>query len=165
LRYLQWHFLVETYRQRRNFVNVSGSPEHNFASQQKRVLNVIKSVVLPKLVPRQEELDHVRAFLTELGFRVGEGWDDERSRGVPLLAPVGALEFYHGQPPAPADVIVEVADVDLARQTAERHGIRVLSDVCRTHWGSDLFVANVSGCHIAFFAWAEAKEAPLPDAA
>ena len=126
---------------------------------------MIKSVVLPKFVPREEELEQARAFLTELGFELGDGWNDERSRGVPLLAPLGALEFYHGQPPAPADVIVEVADVDVAQRTAERHGIRILSDISRTHWGSDLFVVDVSGCHIAFFAWAECKEAPLPNAA
>lgn len=126
---------------------------------------MIKSVVLPKLVPQQQELEHIRAFLTDMGFKLGEGWDDERSRGVPMLAPLGALEFYHGQPPAPADVIVEVADVHRALKMAERHGIRVLAEIRRTHWGSDLFVADVSGCHIAFFSWAEAKEAPLPKVA
>ena len=126
---------------------------------------MIKSVVLPKLVPRKEDLDRVHGFLTELGFELGEGWDDERSRGVPMLAPVGALEFYHGQPPAPADVIVEVADVQRTLNIAMSHGVRILSEICRTHWGSDLFVADVGGCHIAFFAWAEAKNAPLPAAA
>jgi hypothetical protein len=126
---------------------------------------VIKSVVLPKLVPRREELEQVRAFLMELGFKLGDDWEDERSRGVPMLAPLGALEFYLGQPPAPADVIVEVADVYAVLRTAERHGVRILSGIGRTHWGSDLFVANVSGCHIAFFSWDDEKEAPLPKVA
>jgi hypothetical protein len=129
------------------------------------MIGVIKSVVLPKFVPRKEELDKVRGFLTELGFKLGDEWDDERSRGVPMLAPVGALEFYHGQPPAAADVIVEVADVQATLNTSRRHGIRVLSEICRTHWGSDLFVVDVSGCHIAFFAWADAKEVTIPSAA
>jgi hypothetical protein len=126
---------------------------------------VIRSVVVPRLVARKEELDRIHAVLRELGFQDGEGWDDERSRGVPLLAPLGALEFYHGQPPAPADVIVEVADVQHALEVVRRHEMKVLCEVFRTHWNSDMFVAGVGGCHIAFFAPAEAAEQPLPKAA
>jgi hypothetical protein len=126
---------------------------------------VIKSLVVPRFVAREDEVEKVKACLLELGFRSGEGWNDERSRGEPLLAPVGALEFFHGQPPAAADVIVEVEDVQRALDIITRHGMKVLCPVARTHWGADLFVAAIGYCHIAFFRWAEEAEAPVPKAA
>lgn len=126
---------------------------------------MIRSVVVPRLVPRREELDSIQTVLSELGFKLGDGWDDERSRGLPLLAPLGALEFYHGQAPAPADVIIEVENVQRALDVVKQHGVNILSDISRTHWDSDLFVAVVGGCRIAFFSWAESSEAPLPRAA
>jgi hypothetical protein len=126
---------------------------------------LIRSVVVPRLVARKEELDRIQAVLSELGFKLGDGWDDDRSRGLPLLAPLGALEFYHGQSPAPADVIIEVEDVQRALDVVTRHNVNVLCDISRTHWNSDLFVATVGGCRLAFFSWAENSETPLPRAA
>ena len=126
---------------------------------------MIKSVVVPRLVAREDELDRLQSVLTELGFKTGETWDDDRSRGLPLLAPLGALEFYHGQPPAPAEIIVEVDDVQQALQTLRSHGMKILAEVSRTHWGADMFVARIGGCCIAFFSWAEHAEAPHPKAA
>jgi len=126
---------------------------------------VVKSVVVPRIVAREEELDRLKALFAELGFSSGESWSDQRSRGLPMLAPVGALEFYHGQPPAPADVIVEVDDVGRAIETVQRHGMRIVAETQRTHWGADLFVALIGGCHIAFFRWAEEDEISEPKAA
>ncbi|HWR15913.1 MAG TPA: hypothetical protein VN577_13885 [Terriglobales bacterium] len=126
---------------------------------------MIRSVVVPRIVAQHNELDRVRAVLLELGFTDGDGWNDHRSRGVPLIAGDGVLEFYHGQPPAPADVIVEVEDVQRTVEIVRRHRMKVLSEVKRTHWGADLFVCDIGGCHIAFFSWAEQAEAPLPKAA
>lgn len=126
---------------------------------------MVKSVVVPRIVAREEELDRLKALFAELGFSSGESWSDQRSRGLPMLAPVGALEFYHGQPPAPADVIVEVDDVGRAIETVQRHGMRIVAETQRTHWGADLFVALIGGCHIAFFRWAEEDEISEPKAA
>ena len=121
---------------------------------------MIKSVVVPRIVAREEELDRLRLLFEELGFSPGESWNDDRSRGLPMLAPLGALEFYHGQPPAPADVIVEVADVTQVIEIVQRHGMRIVAEPAPTHWGADLFVALIGGCHIAFFHWA--NEANIP---
>jgi hypothetical protein len=121
---------------------------------------VIKSVVVPRIVAREEELDRLRSLFEELGFSPGESWNDDRSRGLPMLAPVGALEFYHGQPPAPADVIVEVEDIAQASEIVQRHGMSIVAEPARTHWGADLFVALIGGCHIAFFRWG--NEANIP---
>lgn len=126
---------------------------------------MVKSIVVPRLVAREEELDRLKALFAELGFSSGESWCDQRSRGLPMLAPTGALEFYHGQPPAPADVIVEVEDVVSAMDTVRRHGMRVVAETQRTHWGADLFVALIGGCHVAFFKWAEKAEISEPKAA
>jgi hypothetical protein len=126
---------------------------------------MIKSVVVPRLVAREHDLDRLHAVLSELGFQTGDTWDDDRSRGLPLLAPLGALEFYHGQPPAPAEVIVEVDDVQQALQTLRRHDMKILAEVSRTHWGADMLVTQIGGCCIAFFSWAEQAEAPHPKAA
>jgi hypothetical protein len=121
---------------------------------------VIKSVVVPRIVARKEELDRLQLLFEELGFRPGESWNDDRSRGLPMLAPLGALEFYHGQPPAAADVIVEVEDVGRAIEIVKRHGMRIVAEPARTHWGADLFVALIGGCHIAFFRWATQANIP-----
>jgi hypothetical protein len=127
---------------------------------------MVKSVVVPRIVAREEELDRLHALFNELGFTPGDAWSDRRSRGLPMLAPMGAVEFYHGQPPAPADVIIEVEDVEKAIDIVRRHGIRIIADTARTHWGADLFVALIGGCHIAFFRWAEqAQVAPETKAA
>ncbi len=126
---------------------------------------MVKSVVVPRLIAQEDELDRLESLFTELGFCSGESWHDRHSRGMPMLAPLGALEFYHGQPPAPADVIVEVADVALAMETVLRHGMRIVADTSRTHWGADLFVALIGGCHIAFFKWADKVELPQTKAA
>src|SRR3954470_21262154 len=98
-------------------------------------MSVIKSVVVPRIVAREEELDRLQPLFEELGFSPGESWNDHRSRGLPMLAPLGALEFYHGQPPAPADVIVEVEDIAQALEIVQRHGMRIVADCGRTHWG------------------------------
>ena len=126
---------------------------------------MVKSVVVPRIVAREEELDRLEALFAELGFSPGESWSDQRSRGLPMLAPLGALEFYHGQPPAPADVIVEVEDVARAIETVQRHGMRIVAETQRTHWGADLFVALIGGCHIAFFTRAAEAEVSEPKAA
>jgi hypothetical protein len=123
-------------------------------------VKVVKSVVVPRIVAREEELDRLQSLFAELGFSSGDSWNDKRSRGLPMLAPMGALEFYHGQPPAPADVIVEVEDIARAMETVQRHGMRIVAETGRTHWGADLFVALIGGCHIAFFQWAEKTDAP-----
>jgi len=126
---------------------------------------VIKSVVVPRIVAREAELDQLQSLFKELGFSPGESWNDDRSRGLPMLAPMGALEFYHGQPPAPADVIVEVADVIQTIEIVQRHGMRIVAEPARTHWGADLFVALIGGCHIAFFCWANEARIPETEAA
>jgi hypothetical protein len=126
---------------------------------------VIRSVVVPRMVATVEELERVKAMMLELGCREGEGWSDSRSRGVPMMTDLGVMEFFHGQPPAAANVIVEVEDVAKAAEIVRRHGMKVLADISRTHWGANLFVASVGGCHVAFFTWAEAKSEPQPKAA
>jgi len=110
---------------------------------------------VPRLVTREEELDRIHALFEELGFSAGDGWNDQRSRGIPMQAPLGVLEFYKGQPPAPADVIVEVEDISATLHIVQRHGMRVVAEPSRTHWGAYLFVATIGGCHIAFFRWVE----------
>jgi 4-hydroxyphenylpyruvate dioxygenase-like putative hemolysin len=95
---------------------------------------VVKSVVVPRIVAREDELDRLKALFAELGFSSGESWSDKKSSGLPMLAPMGALEFYHGQPPAAADVIVEVEDIARAIETVQRHGMRIVAETQRTHW-------------------------------
>ncbi len=126
-----------------------------FCISQRERVGLVRSVVVPRIVAREEELKRIHDLFVELGFEKGDAWSDNRSSGLPMLAPLGAVEFYHGQPPAPADVIVEVEDVERAIEAVQRHGMRIVADKSRTHWGADLFVALIGGCHFAFFRWAE----------
>lgn len=121
-------------------------------------VQMIKSVVVPTFVGQDQSFDELRAVFTELGFRHGEGWDDDLSRGAPFLAPLGGLEVIQGEPPARADILVEVLDLDRVRSVVEKHGLTIADAPHDTHWNSRLFVVELpNGFRVAFFEYAAQK--------
>jgi hypothetical protein len=116
---------------------------------------MIKSVVVPRIV-NQETFERLQPVLRELGFRDGDGWEDQRSSGAPLVASSGCIELVVGQPTADADLICEVSDVDAAFELLRHRGFASATPE-RTHWGSRMFVADVPGVfRIAFFSYEKA---------
>ena len=104
------------------------------------------------------------AFFSALGFEPGKGWQEESSRGVSFLAPLGNLEFVDGDFPAPADVLVEVTALDAVRQAAEgwlranagNESVGRVSEVTDTHWKSRIFTVEPEpGFKFAFWAWSD----------
>ena len=55
-----------------------------------------------------------------MGFARGRDGTTPTSTGASFLAPLGNLEFVHGQFPPVADLMVEVTSLDAAHQSAER---------------------------------------------
>jgi 6,7-dimethyl-8-ribityllumazine synthase len=108
--------------------------------------------------------DRLASFLTALGFAGGRGWNEPASRGASFLAPQGNLEIVAGEFPAPADVLVEVTQIDAVHQAAEawlraqdgEAGAKSISPVTETHWKSRIFTVEPEpGFALSFWAWAD----------
>ena len=63
-------------------------------------------------------IERLAGFFEAIGFARGPGWKDPESTGASFLAPLGNLEFVHGQFPSVADLMVEVTSLDSAHQAA-----------------------------------------------
>jgi 6,7-dimethyl-8-ribityllumazine synthase len=113
--------------------------------------------------------DRLASFFAALGFAPGKGWQEEGSRGVSFLAPLGNLEFVDGNLPSIPDILVEVTSLDSIHQAAEawlranstpdQSGDALasqLSPIAETHWRSRLFtVEPESGFRFGFWAWSD----------
>jgi len=107
--------------------------------------------------------DRLASFFSALGFEAGLGWNEETSRGVSFLVPIGNLEFVDGAMPGTTDVFVEVTALDAVHQAATawfrddgtEPSLR-LSAITDTHWKSRLFTAEPEPGHaFTFWAWAD----------
>jgi 6,7-dimethyl-8-ribityllumazine synthase len=54
---------------------------------------MIKGISFLRPVASGAVFDRVASFFAALGFAPGRGWQEEGSRGVSFLAPLGNLEF------------------------------------------------------------------------
>ncbi len=102
------------------------------------------------------------SFFSALGFAAGSGWDEDGSRGASFLAPLGNVEFVHGQMPSVADVLVEVTQLDAVREAAaawfSAHAVErtAIFTVTETHWKSRMFtVEPVAGHAFTFWEWTD----------
>jgi 6,7-dimethyl-8-ribityllumazine synthase len=120
---------------------------------------MIKGISILRPAATPAEYEQLSSFFSALGFALGSGWDEEGSRGASFLAPLGNLEFVHGQMPSVADVLVEVTQLDAVREAAlgwfkankpETAGLAL--PVEETHWKSRLFTVEPVAGH-AFTFW------------
>jgi hypothetical protein len=112
---------------------------------------MVKSVVVPWMVASQQEGAELSRIFTALGFSDGDGWSDSRSAGAPYLAPLGAIEVIHGTPPAPADLIVEVHELDKTFANLRTLGTEIACEPYDSHWGSRVCIAQIGTKKVAFF--------------
>ena len=112
-------------------------------------------MVVPWIVASPEEGAALSRIFNGLGFKDGEGWTDRRSAGAPYLAPLGAIEIIHGTPPAAADLIVGVEDLQITHARLRELGVEINNDPYDSHWGSRICVAQVGAMRIAFFEFAQ----------
>ena len=151
---------------------------------------MIKSITIVRPAPTPSSLQSLEKFFDGLGFEPGLKWDDRRSRGSGFIAPVGQVEFVSGEPPAAAEILIEVSGLDaLHRIIAARSGkIKSVSKppgntarrpprgarpappsaIGETFWGARLFYAEAApGMKLAFWEWAspetmQGKRLPNP---
>jgi 6,7-dimethyl-8-ribityllumazine synthase len=115
--------------------------------------------------------ERLAGFFAAMGFAPGSGWQEEGSRGVSFLAPLGNLEFVDGEMPSAADVLIEVTSLDAVHQAAQvwlrAHGgdesLSRLSGIEETHWESRIFTVEPEpGMRFSFWAWTDpVKGKPL----
>jgi 6,7-dimethyl-8-ribityllumazine synthase len=99
------------------------------------------------------EFDRLTSLFTTLGFEQGKGWQDGVGRGAAFLAPVGALEFVTGRPPAVPPILIETTNLDLVHAAVHQWLLAdhrseeietLLSAAELTHWNSRLFTVQFS---------------------
>ncbi len=120
---------------------------------------MIKGISILRPTATPADYEQLASFFSALGFTLGSGWDEEGSKGASFLAPMGNLEFVHGQMPSVADVLVEVTQLDAVREAAlgwlRTHRPDASSfalTVEETHWKSRLFTVEPVAGH-AFTFW------------
>jgi 6,7-dimethyl-8-ribityllumazine synthase len=113
---------------------------------------VIKGLTTIRQVGSAKHFEALAALLDSLGFERGDEWRSPRGRGQYFLAPVGKLEIISGKERFPADVWVEVTDLDSVRGLLKHKKAKFVADISDTDWGSRaLVVEPVTGIKIAFW--------------
>jgi 6,7-dimethyl-8-ribityllumazine synthase len=122
---------------------------------------MIKGITTIRYAGSAKELASVSTLLDSLGFERGEAWKHGNSQGQYFLAPLGKLEVISGNERFPADVWIEVTDLDSARGVLTNKKIKLVADISDTDWGSRVLVAEpAKGMKVAFWQ----KNVPEQDA-
>ncbi len=126
---------------------------------------MIKGITLVRPAVSTEAYEKLASFFSSLGFEAGRGWNEERSRGVAFLAPLGNLEFVDGSLPEAAQIWVEVTSLEaietlargwMAAAWGEEEAARRLSPVSDMPWKSRSFtVEPVPGHAFTFWEWSD----------
>src|SRR5580658_6018585 len=104
---------------------------------------MIKGITIVRPAGSPEAYAKLASFFSALGFEAGRGWEEELSRGVSFLAPLGNLEFADGIEPSPAEIMVEVTGLDTVQSVAREWMTRTwgaeevarrLNPVTETNW-------------------------------
>ncbi|HTZ57904.1 MAG TPA: 6,7-dimethyl-8-ribityllumazine synthase [Acidobacteriaceae bacterium] len=121
---------------------------------------MIKGITIVRPAGTPEAYDRLASFFSALGFEGGRGWDQETSRGVSFLAPLGNLEFADGMAPLPSQIMVEVTALDavhavahdwMMRNWGEQETEHRLSSVEDTAWKSRQFIVEPAPGHSIVF--------------
>jgi 6,7-dimethyl-8-ribityllumazine synthase len=115
-----------------------------FAANEKRstIKEVIKAITTIRHARSAKEFAALDALLDALGFERGHPWKGTRSQGQYFLAPAGKLEIYTGNESFPADIWVEVSDLDSVLTLLEKKKTKIVAGIEPTTWGSRVLVAE-----------------------
>ncbi|MGA8088739.1 MAG: 6,7-dimethyl-8-ribityllumazine synthase [Terracidiphilus sp.] len=128
---------------------------------------MIKGISVLRPAGNADVYERLASFFEAMGFAKGSGWNDRESSGTSFLAPLGNLEFVHGQFQSVADLMVEVTSLDSAHQAAARWlraGGREseaarLSEITDTSWKSRIFTVEPEpGFAFTFWAWSNPEK-------
>lgn len=113
---------------------------------------MIKGITTIRYAGGAREFAALGELLDSLGFERGQAWKGAQSQGQYFLAPVGKLEVVGGKERFPADLWVEVTDLDSVRGVLKNKKTRFISDISDTDWNSRvLIVEPVKDVKIAFW--------------
>ncbi|MEI4861385.1 hypothetical protein Q8G41_27740, partial [Klebsiella pneumoniae] len=73
---------------------------------------MIKSITTTRVARSTKEFESLATLFRVLGFEDGRLWKSAKARGQAFAAPVGKLEFIAGKQLLPADLWIEVTDLD-----------------------------------------------------
>jgi 6,7-dimethyl-8-ribityllumazine synthase len=123
---------------------------------------MIKGITTIRRARSAREFAALNALLDSLGFESGGPWKGPRSHGQYFLAPVGKLEIYTGNESFPADVWVEVSDLDSIHGLLAKKRTKIVAGIQPTTWGSRVLVAEPAhGVKIAFWQKDRADEVAI----
>jgi 6,7-dimethyl-8-ribityllumazine synthase len=122
---------------------------------------MIKGITTIRHAGGAKEFSALADLLDSLGFERGGAWKSSKAKGEYFLAPVGKLEIIGGEERFPADVWIEVTDLDSVRDLLKTKKTKFVSDISDTDWGSRMLIVEpVKGLKLAFWQ----KNLPLADA-
>jgi 6,7-dimethyl-8-ribityllumazine synthase len=113
---------------------------------------VIKGITIIRHAGNAKEFAELASLLDSLGLERGEPWKGTKSQGQYFLAPVGKLEIYTGNESFPADIWIEITDLDSVQDLLKKKKVTLVSDIEPTTWGSRVLVAEPGkGLKVAFW--------------
>ncbi len=113
---------------------------------------MIKSITTVQVVRNSKEFSALADLLDSLGLERGKNWKTARGQGLPFIAPMGKVEIIEGKEPLPADLWVEVTDLDSIRDLLKKKKNKIVSDISATGWNSRVMVVEpAKGVKLAFW--------------
>ena len=112
---------------------------------------MIKGITTTRQVKSAKEYDALVSLFAALGLERGKAWKTAKGQGLPFEI-TGKLEFIQGRESIPADLWVEVSDLDTVRNLLQTHKTRIVADIAGTGWNSRILVAEpVKAMRFAFW--------------
>ena len=102
---------------------------------------MIKSITTIRHISNAKEFDALVALFSSLGFARATEWKTSKGHGIPFEASVGKLEFVIGKEPIPADIWIEVTDLDTLRDVIKKQGTKA-GEIQETSWNSRLLLVE-----------------------
>ena len=119
---------------------------------------VIKAITTVRFSKSNTDFDALASLFSALGFEPGGDWKTAKGQGRFFLAPVGKLEFVLKET-LPADLWVEVTDLDSIRELLKQHKVKLVSDIQETGWNSRALIAEpAKGMKLAFWQSLQPRE-------
>jgi len=119
---------------------------------------MIKAITTVRFTKNNADFGALVSLFSALGFESGAEWKSAKGQGRYFLAPVGKLELVLKEP-LPADLWIEVTDLDSVRNLLKQHKVKLVSDIEDTDWNSRALVAEpAKGMKLAFWQPLQSRE-------
>lgn len=112
---------------------------------------MIKGITTIRQVRSVKEYEALASLFAALGLERGKEWKTAKGKGLPFEI-TGKLEFVQGRESIPADLWIEVSDLDTIRNLLLKHKVRITAEITGTGWNSRILVAEpVRAMRFAFW--------------